>query len=116
MSDTKYKVHRADIDGERSRVVLVADFEAALAAKDAEIATLECQAGFALVRAVTAEARAELAEQEAMGLRADRDALARDFADLLVLADVTAQVEARAERLAAIQKRYLLGAARAGGE
>ena len=37
MSDTKYKVYRADIgDGERSRVVLVADFEAAIAAAHAQ--------------------------------------------------------------------------------
>ncbi len=57
----------ADRDRLRAEVAALA----AKDAKDAEIATLECRAGFALVRAVTAEARAERAEQEAAALRAE---------------------------------------------
>jgi predicted RNase H-like nuclease (RuvC/YqgF family) len=50
VSDTKYKVHRVEIDNSMHRVVQVDDFAAAIAAKDAEIAAL---------RAELAEARKE---------------------------------------------------------
>jgi hypothetical protein len=66
VSDTKYKVHRVEIDNSMHRVVQVDDFAAAIAAKDAEIAAL----------------RAELAEA-----RRERDGLRAAIEQIVVLAE-----------------------------